>query len=98
MLTDEGIEAARDCLSRSGLDLTDKQSINSVAQNSLQGLSSSDMDDVSTTYNQPMLALNKLKNVTKVITLFSSSISYLLYTCVYNLGLKALSLLLLFVV
>ncbi|XP_078179361.1 restriction endonuclease, type II-like superfamily protein isoform X2 [Carex rostrata] len=65
MLTDEGTEAARDCLSRSGLDLPNKQPINLAAGNSLHGMSNSDMDSIPTTHTESMLALNQSKNVAK---------------------------------
>lgn len=85
MLTDEGIEAARDSLSRSGFDLANKQPINLVDRNSLNVPSSSDKDCVPTASNtEPMLALNQSKNATKVITIFSSSVSDLLYSCIYS--------------
>ncbi|KAF3336775.1 crossover junction endonuclease MUS81 isoform X1 [Carex littledalei] len=66
MLTDEGTEAARDCLTRSGLDLPNKQPINLAVGNSLHGISNSDMDSIPTTSTESMLALNQSKNVTKI--------------------------------
>ncbi|KAJ4804764.1 Crossover junction endonuclease MUS81 [Rhynchospora pubera] len=77
MLTDEGVEAARDCLSRSGLDdLTDKQPINLRIQNDHHGASSSDMDCIPTiSHTEPTLVLNQAKSTTKDMQISQIDIS-----------------------
>ncbi|KAJ3687939.1 hypothetical protein LUZ61_017103 [Rhynchospora tenuis] len=77
MLTDEGVEAARDCLSRSGLDdPTDKQPINLRIQNDHHGTKSSDMDCMPTiSHTEPMLALNRAKSYTKEMQISQVDIS-----------------------